>query len=87
MKWIKTSEQLPPKDTKIIYFDGNCVFGAFVFQDGSIESDTYYCNSGKCNWIYDDCGCYIVVKENDHWMILPDPPLGIEPPKDLDKVD
>jgi hypothetical protein len=72
-EWIKFKKTWPMQIFKrILYYDSkeNNITIANITENG-IYSDNYYCNDIKCNWIYDDCNCKLIIDPNDQWMVLP----------------
>lgn len=75
MEWIKVGDQWPLSGSEILYYDGENISLCWS-EDKDISSVGYYCNKSKddCSWIYDDCGCSLMIKDNDYWMYLPEVP-------------
>lgn len=74
MEWIRFSDQIPPEGEIIIY-DGDVIVMGWVDKNGKIKSDVFYCNDKKCNYIYDDCGCHLIITDECYWMKVPQPPF------------
>jgi len=76
MKWTKFSEKWPDTPDDILHYDHRteCINLLIKRRDNNYRSQEYYCNDNDCNWIYDDCGCDVIISPEDQWMFVPEPP-------------
>jgi hypothetical protein len=74
MKWVKPSDALPEDNQDVLFFDGDEMFTASYNTKYGFISCCYMCNDPSCNWIYDDCGCSLIISKDCYWMPLPPKP-------------